>query len=415
MSRRRVVVTGLGVVCPVGVGVEESWKGLVEGRSGIGPITHFDATAMAFPSRIAGEVKGFDAEKFMDRKEVRRNDRFIQFAMAAADMAVKDSGIDFAAGNPERAGAIVGSGMGGLITIEDTHRTLLERGVRKVSPFFIPSMIINLAPGQMALRWGLKGPNFSPVSACATGNHSIGDATMYIERGMAEVMLAGGAEATLTPLGLAGFCAARAMSERNDAPEKASRPFDKGRDGFVAAEGSGLLVLEEYEHARKRGARIYAELTGYGATADAYHVTTPAPGGEGGARAMKMALRVAGMNPDQVGYVNTHGTSTPAGDVAECQAINTVFGEHARKGLCVSSTKSMTGHLLGAAGGLEAVVTVLALHHGVVPPTINVEEQDPECALDVTPNVARQKKMTAVASNSFGFGGTNSVLIFKAI
>jgi 3-oxoacyl-[acyl-carrier-protein] synthase II len=265
------------------------------------------------------------------------------------------------------------------------------------------------------MRYGMKGPNFSTVSACATGNHSIGDAMLYIERGLADVMVAGGCEATITPLGVGGFCAARAMSERNDAPEKASRPFDKGRDGFVAAEGAGLLILEEYEHARKRGARIYAELTGYGASADAYHVTTPAPGGEGGARAMKMALRVAGLNPEQIDYVNTHGTSTPAGDVAECQAINSVFGDHARRGLCVSSTKSMTGHLLGAAGGLEAVVSVLALHHGIVPPTINVEEQDPECQLDVTPNVARQKKMGAVASNSFGFGGTNSVLIFKTV
>jgi 3-oxoacyl-[acyl-carrier-protein] synthase II len=411
MSRRRVVVTGLGLVCPVGVGVEESWQALVAGKSGIGPITHYDAST--YPTRIAGEVKGFEPEKFMDRKEVRRNDRFIQFALAAADMAVRDSGIDFEKENPERVGVIVGSGMGGLATIEDTHKTLIERGVRKVSPFFIPAIIINLAPGQIALRYGLKGPNFSPVSACATGNHSIGDAMMYVERGMADVMIAGGTEATITPLGLAGFCAARAMSERNDAPEKASRPFDKGRDGFVAAEGSGILVLEEYEHARKRGARIYAELCGYGASCDANHVTSPAPEGEGGQRAMRMAIADSGLRPEQYGYVNTHGTSTPQGDIAECQAIRKVFGDWADRGLVVSSTKSTTGHMLGAAGGAEAVFSVLALHRGVVPPTLNVEEQDPECRLDVVPNVARDVKVDAVLSNSFGFGGTNAVVAFR--
>jgi 3-oxoacyl-[acyl-carrier-protein] synthase II len=413
MSRRRVVVTGLGLVSPVGIGVEPSWQALVAGRSGIGPITLFDAST--YPTRIAGEVKNFEPGDFMDKKEARRNDRFIQFALAAAEMAVKDAGLDMSKEDPDQVGCIVGAGIGGLGTIEENRDVLREKGVKRISPFFIPSLIINLAPAQISMRYGMKGPNFSTVSACATGNHSIGDALLYIERGLADVMVAGGCEATITPLGVGGFCAARAMSERNDAPEKASRPFDKGRDGFVAAEGSGILILEEYEHARKRGARIYAELAGYGASADAYHVTTPAPGGEGGARAMKMALRIAEMNPEQVDYVNTHGTSTPAGDVAECQAINSVFGAHAQKGLCVSSTKSMTGHLLGAAGGLEAVVSVLALHHGVVPPTINVEEQDPECRLDVVPNVARQKKMTAVASNSFGFGGTNSVLLFKKV
>jgi 3-oxoacyl-[acyl-carrier-protein] synthase II len=413
MSRRRVVVTGMGLVCPVGIGVEESWKALVEGRSGIGPVTHFDAST--FPTRIAGEVKGFEPERFMDRKDARRNDRFIQFALAAADMAVKDAGLDFDREDPTRVGAIVGSGMGGLAEIEDTHKTLLERGVRKVSPFFIPAIIINLAPGQIALRWGLKGPNFSPVSACATGNHSIGDAMMYIERGMADVMLAGGTEATITPLGLAGFCAARAMSERNDAPERASRPFDKGRDGFVAAEGSGILVVEEYEHARRRGARILAELCGYGASCDANHVTAPAPEGEGGQRAMRMALADAGLAPEQVGYVNTHGTSTPQGDIAECQAIRRVFGGWADQGLLVSSTKSMTGHMLGAAGGAESVIAVLALARGVVPPTINVEEQDPECRLDVVPGTARERRLDAVLSNSFGFGGTNAVVAFKRV
>jgi len=413
MSRRRVVVTGLGLVCPVGIGVQESWKALVAGKSGIGPITQFDAST--FPTRVVGEVKGFEPERFMDRKEARRNDRFIQFALAAGDMAVKDAGLDLDREDPERIGVIVGSGMGGLATIEDTHKTLLERGVRKVSPFFIPAIIINLGAGQLALRYGLKGPNFSPVSACATGNHSIGDALMYIERGMADVMLAGGTEATLTPLGLAGFCAARAMSERNEEPEKASRPFDKGRDGFVAAEGAGVLVLEEYEHARGRGARIYAELCGYGASCDANHVTAPAPEGEGGQRAMRMALADAGLKPEQVGYVNTHGTSTPQGDIAECQAIRKVFGPWADHGLAVSSTKSMTGHMLGAAGGAEAVVSVMALCSGVLPPTLNVDQQDPECQLDVIPNVARERKVEAVLSNSFGFGGTNAVVAFRKI
>jgi 3-oxoacyl-[acyl-carrier-protein] synthase II len=413
MRSRRVVVTGLGLVSPLGIGVEESWTALVAGRSGVGPITLFDAST--FPSRIAGEVKGFDPAKFMDRKEVRRNDRFIQFALAAADMAVKDAGLDMSKEDPTLVGCIVGAGMGGLGTIEEEHKTYLAKGVRKIGPFFIPALIINLAPGQISLKYGMKGPNFSPVSACATGNHSIGDAMIYIERGMADVMVTGGCEATITPLGTGGFCAARALSERNDAPEKASRPFDKGRDGFVPGEGSGILILEEYEHARRRGARIYAELCGYGATADANHITAPAPEGEGGQRAMRMALRDAGVSPDQVGYVNAHGTSTPQGDVAECQAVNRVFGDHARKGLMVSSTKSMTGHLLGAAGGLEAVVTVLAIARGVLPPTINVDEQDPECALDVIPNQARERRVDVAMSNSFGFGGTNAVVVFRRV
>jgi 3-oxoacyl-[acyl-carrier-protein] synthase II len=411
MSRRRVVVTGMGVVSPVGIGNEEAWSALVAGRSGIAPITLFDAST--FPTRIAGEVKGFDPTKFMERKEARRNDRFIQFALAAADMAMKDSGLDMSRENPEMVGCIIGAGIGGLRTIEDEHQTLLEKGVKKIGPFFIPSLIINLAPGQISIKYGMKGPNFSPVSACATGNHSIGDAMIYIERGLADVILTGGCEATITPMGIGGFCAARAMSERNDAPEKASRPFDKGRDGFVAGEGSGLLVLEEYEHARKRGARIYAEVVGYGASADANHITSPAPEGEGGQRAMRMALRDASCSPDRVGYVNTHGTSTPQGDVAECQAINRVFGDHAKSGLMVSSSKSMTGHLLGAAGGLEAAITVLAIARGVLPPTINVEDQDPECALDVIPNQAREKRVDFAMSNSFGFGGTNAVVLFK--
>jgi 3-oxoacyl-[acyl-carrier-protein] synthase II len=413
MSRRRVVVTGLGIVCPVGIGVDESWRGIVAGKSGIGPITQFDASS--FPTRIAGEVKDFQVEKYMDKKEMRRNDRFIHFAMAAGTMAMADSGLDMSKEDPERIGAVIGSGLGGLSTMEEVHSILLQKGVRKISPFFIPALIVNLAPGQLALKYGLKGPNYSPVSACATSNHSIGDALMLIERGMADVMLTGGAEATITPLGIGGFCAARALSERNDAPEKASRPFDKHRDGFVSGEGSGILVVEEYERAKKRGAKIYCELAGYGATADAYHITTPSPGGEGGARAMKMALADAGLSPEQVGYVNTHGTSTPAGDPAECQAVKKVFGEYAKKGLAISSTKSMTGHLLGAAGGVEAVFSILALTTGVLPPTINVEEQDPECDLDVVPNVAREKRVNAVLSNSFGFGGTNAVLCFKRV
>ncbi len=413
MTQRRVVVTGLGLVSPVGVGVEEAWKSIVAGKSGIGPITQFDAAS--FPTRIAGEVKGFQPELYMDRKEVRRNDRFIQYALAAADMAMKDSGLDMGKEDGERVGAIIGSGMGGLRELEDTHSTLVTRGVRKVGPFFIPSLIINLAPGQIAIRYGLKGPNFSPVSACATGNHSIGDAFIYIQRGTADVMLAGGTEATITPLGIGGFCAARALSERNDAPEKASRPFDKQRDGFVAAEGSGLLLLEEYEHARRRGARLYAEVVGYGATCDAHHITAPSPGGEGGARAMRLAMKEAGLAPEQVGYVNAHGTGTPAGDVEECHAVKTVFGDWARKGLAVSSTKSMTGHMLGAAGGAEAVFSILALARGVLPPTINVEEQDPACDLDVVPNQARQARVEAALSNSFGFGGTNAVLAFRRV
>ena len=412
MSRRRIVVTGLGVVCPVGIGLEAAWKNLVAGQSGIGPITLFDAST--FPTRIAGEVRGFEPERWMEKKEVRRNDRFIQFGVTASEMALADSGLDLGKEDLERVGCIIGAGIGGLATIEENAEVLRVKGVKRISPFFIPALIINLAGGQFSIKYGLKGPNYSPVSACATGNHSLGDALMLIERGMADVMFAGGCEATITPLGIGGFCAARAMSERNDAPEKASRPFDKGRDGFVAAEGSGIVVLEEYEHARKRGARIYAELAGYGATADANHVTAPAPEGEGGQRAMRMALKDAGLSPEQVGYVNTHGTSTPQGDVAECQAITKVFGPAARK-LSISSTKSMTGHMLGAAGGAEAVFSVMALHTGVIPPTINVEDQDPECALDVTPNVAREKKLEAVLSNSFGFGGTNAVLCFKRV
>jgi 3-oxoacyl-[acyl-carrier-protein] synthase II len=411
MSRRRVVVTGLGVVCPVGIGVKEAWQAVVAGRSGIGAITRFDASA--FPTRIAGEVKGFVPESWMDKREVRRNDRFIQLALAAADMAMRDSGLDMSKEDPARVGAIIGAGLGGLATLEACQEVYLEKGVKRLTPFFIPALIANLAPGQVSLRYGFKGPNYSSVSACATGNHSIGDALMVIERGMADVMMAGGAEAAVTALGIGGFCAARALSERNDAPERASRPFDRHRDGFVVGEGAGLLVIEEYDHARSRGARVYCELAGYGATSDANHITQPAPGGEGGQRAMRMALRDAELAPEQIGYVNAHGTSTPQGDIAESQAIKAVFGDWTRRGLSVSSTKSMTGHLLGAAGGVEAVFSVLALATGILPPTINVEEQDPECDLDVLANSARERRVDAVLSNGFGFGGTNAVLCFR--
>lgn len=408
-SERRVVVTGLGLVTPLGTGVQATWEAAVAGRSGIGPITHFDAKDL--PTRIAGQVKGFDAEQWLDKKEVRRNDPFIQYALAAAQMALQDAGLPTDQPLGEEYGVVVGSGMGGLGTLEETHRTLIERGHRKVSPFFIPSIIVNLAGGQISIRYGMTGPNWAPVSACATGNHAIGESMRLIQHGDAEAILCGGCEATITPLGIAGFVSARALSERNDTPETASRPFDKERDGFVAGEGSGLLVLEELEHARKRGARIYCELVGYAANADAYHIT--APSGVGAVRAMRRCLKDAGLNPEQIGYVNAHGTSTPVGDIAETKAIKEVFGDHAKKGLAVSSTKSMTGHLLGAAGGVEAALSALALFHGVLPPTINLHTPDPECDLDYVPNVARQVRVDAALSNSFGFGGTNAVVALK--
>lgn len=407
---RRVVVTGMGLVSPCGIGVRESWSAIKEGRSGVGPITRFDASAL--PTRIAGEVRDFAPTAWMDAREVRRNDRFIHFALAAAQMAMGDAGLHLDREDPTRMGCVIGSGMGGLETIEETDHTLRTRGHRKVSPFFIPSVVTNLAAGQVSIRYGLKGPTFAPVSACATGNHAIGESMLLIERGMADVIFAGGAEATITPLGLAGFVASRAMSERNDAPTRASRPFDRARDGFVPAEGAGVLVLEELEHARGRGARIYAELCGYGATSDAHHITAPAPDGEGARRAMQMALRTAGLAPSAIGYVNAHATSTPVGDAAECEAIRAVFGEVARR-VPVSSTKSMTGHMLGAAGAAEAIFTVLALHEGVVPPTINVEELDPACGLDVVPNTAREVRLEAALSNGFGFGGTNASVVFR--
>ncbi|MFN7134063.1 MAG: beta-ketoacyl-ACP synthase II, partial [Myxococcales bacterium] len=402
---------GLGMVSPVGTGVEKSWQALLNGKSGIAPISKFDAAA--YDCRIAGEVRDFNPEDFLDRKEARRLDTFTQYAMAAADMAFKQSGLQITEENAERAGCIVGSGIGGLVVLEEQHKKLLEKGPNRVSPFFVPMMIINLAPGNISIRYGLKGPNWSPVSACATGAHAIGEAMRIIQRDEADVIVAGGSEAPITPLSVAGFTSMKAMcSDSNDAPEKASRPFDKDRSGFVAGEGAGILVLEEYEHAKKRGANILCELVGYGANSDAHHITAPAPEGEGAARCMKLALKDAKLAPEAIGYINAHGTSTPYNDANETKAIKSVFGEHARK-LAVSSTKSMTGHLLGAAGGVEAVISAMAIARGVLPPTINYNTPDPDCDLDYVPNQAREVRVDAVMSNSFGFGGTNAVLVFK--
>jgi 3-oxoacyl-[acyl-carrier-protein] synthase II len=406
---RRVVVTGIGLVTPLGIGNEPTWQGVLAGKSGIGPITRFDAKDL--PSRIAGEVKGFDPAQFMDKKEARRNDLFIQFGLAATQIAIKDAGLPTDKPLGDRVGVIVGSGMGGLATLEDTHLTAVNKGHRRVNPFFIPSIIVNLVGGQISIRYGAAGVNFAPVSACATGNHAIGEGMRHIQHGDVDVVITGGAEATITLLGISGFTAARALSERNDEPARASRPFDKDRDGFVPGEGSGILIIEELEHAKKRGARIYCELTGYSATADAFHITTPS--GNGAERAMRLCLQDAGLQPEEVQYVNAHGTSTPVGDIAETKAIKSVFGEWAKKGLMVSSTKSMTGHLLGAAGGAEAAFSALALYHGVVPPTINLENPDPECDLDYVPNEPREVRVEAVLSNSFGFGGTNAVLALE--
>jgi 3-oxoacyl-[acyl-carrier-protein] synthase II len=410
MDRRRVVVTGIGLITPVGIGTEQTWQGLVNGRSGISAITRFDTAQHT--TKIAGEVKGFVPDGYMDKKEARRMDLFTQYAVAAAKMALDNSGLKIEPGNAERVGVIVGSGIGGMTVFEETSALMLEKGVRRVSPFFVPQMIINMAPGQISILFGAKGPNWATVSACATGAHAIGEAMRTIQYGDADVVISGGAEASVTPLGVGGFCAMRALSTRNDAPEKASRPFDRDRDGFVVAEGSGILILEEAEFAKRRGAQILAELVGYGATADAFHITTPAEGGEGAARCMKKALADARLNPSEIGYVNAHGTSTPPGDPSETAALKTVFGSHA-KSVAVSSTKSMTGHMLGAAGGVEAAISVLALQRGVLPPTINQENPDPACDLDYIPNQAREVKVDAALSNSFGFGGTNSVLVFR--
>ncbi len=410
---RRVVITGVGAVSPLGCGNVKNWDALTSGKSGVGLITRFDTSDM--PVKIAGEVTDFVAEEYIDKKEVKKMDLFIQYSLAAAQFAMEDSGLVINDENAERVGVLVGAGLGGLPSIERYHTLLAEGGFKKISPFFIPMLIINLAPGHISIKYGAKGPNLSSVSACATGTHSIGDAFHIIARGDADAMIAGGTESTVTPLGIGGFAAMKALSDtNNDTPGKASRPFDKGRDGFILAEGAGIVVLEEYESARKRGAKIYAEVVGYGLTGDAYHMTAPAAGGEGAARCMKMALKNAGVSPDQVTYINAHGTSTPFNDLNESLAIKSVFGAHASK-LMVSSTKSMTGHLLGAAGGVEAVFTCMAMDKSVVPPTINYETPDPECDLDYVPNTARDAKIEYAMSNSLGFGGTNATLLFKKL
>jgi len=409
---RRVVVTGVGVVSPLGTGNQKNWDALVAGKSGIDRITRFDASD--FPVQIAGEVKDFNPEDFIEKKEIKKMDLFIQYALAAAHYAMEDSGLVITEENAERVGVLVGAGLGGLPTIERYHDALHDGGFKKISPFFIPMLIINLAPGHISIKYGAKGPNVSSVSACATGTHSIGDAYHMIKRGDADAMIAGGTESTVTPLAVGGFAVMRALSTRNEDPKAASRPFEKNRDGFVLAEGAGIVVLEEYEAARKRGAKIYAEVAGYGLTGDAYHLTTPAPDGEGAARCMQMALRNAGVDPGMVDFINAHGTSTSFNDLYETMAIKKTFGSHAAK-LMVSSTKSMTGHLLGAAGGVEAVYTMLAMDKGIATPTINYEEPDPECQLDYVPNAARDAVIKCAMSNSFGFGGTNATLLFKKI
>ena len=407
--KRRVVVTGIGAVTPLGNTVEETWSAIKEGKSGVGPLTRVDAEK--FTAKVAAEIKDFDIEQYADRKEARKMDRFTQYALASAMMAHQDSGLEINDGNAHRVGVWIGSGIGGMETYEQQFLTFQERGARRVSPFFIPMLIPDMASGQVSIYLGAKGPNSCSVTACASGANSIGDAFKVIERGDADVMVTGGAEAPIVNMALAGFCANTALTTNPD-PATASRPFDKNRDGFVISEGAGVLILEELEHAKARGAKIYGEVLGYGATGDAHHITAPAPDGEGAARAMAMALSTAGVDPSQVGYINAHGTSTPYNDQFETQAVKTVFGEHAYQ-LAMSSTKSMTGHLLGAAGGVEAIFTVLALKEGILPPTINLQEADPECDLDYVPNEARQADIEYALSNSLGFGGHNASLLFK--
>ena len=410
-GNRRIVVTGLGCVSPVGNDVNSAWDSIVNGRSGIGPITEVDAEN--FSCKIAGEIRDFDLSPYLSPKEARKSDRFIHYGMAAAIQAIEDAGLPETPEDPTRYGVAIGAGIGGVKTIEEAYKTFLDSGHRRISPFFVPSCIINMISGQISIRYGYQGPNISIVTACTTSTHNIGDAARMIAYGDADVMVAGGAEYGTTPTALSGFMAARAMSTRNDEPEAASRPWDVDRDGFVLGNGAGIVVLEEYEHARKRGANIYAELSGYGMSGDAYHITAPPADGAGAARCMTAAIRDAGLNPDQVDYVNAHGTSTPLGDRAECEAVRTTFGDHAGE-LMVSSTKSMTGHLLGAAGGVEAIFTILALHHSVVPPTINLDQPDPECAgIDLVPHSAREAQIQAAISNSFGFGGTNGTVLFS--
>jgi len=408
--KRRVVVTGMGVVSPLALTAEETWGRILRGESGAGPITHFDTEG--WPVRIACEVKGFDPLQYMDKKDARRTDRFIQLALAAAREAMASSGLRITAENAERVGVSVGSGIGGIATIEEQHKILLERGHSRISPFFIPGIIINMVSGQISIEYGAKGPNLSTVTACSTSSHALGEAMRYVQSGEADVMIAGGSEAAVTALSVAGFASMRALSTRNDDPPKASRPFDARRDGFVMGEGGAILILEELEHARRRGAAILCELTGYGLSGDAYHISAPSEDGDGPARVMANALKDAGLTPSQIDYINAHGTSTPLGDRVEVLAIRRVFGEHAER-LAVSSTKSMTGHLLGAAGALESALTILAIRDQVAPPTINQEERDPECALDTVPNAARPMTIRHALSNSFGFGGTNACLVFS--
>ena len=412
MSKRKVVITGVGIVSPVGIGVAEAWSNIVAGKSGITNITRFDASN--FTSQVAGEVKEFDVTQYIPPKEARRMDTFIHYGMAAGIEAIKDSGIEVTPANAERIGVNIGSGIGGLPLIEDTHNDYLAGGPRKISPFFIPGTIINMISGNFSIMYGLKGPNLAMVTACSTATHCIGDSARLIEYGDADVMVAGGAESTITPLTVGGFAQARALSTRNDDPATSSRPWDKDRDGFVLGEGAGVLVLEEYEHAKKRGAMIYGELAGFGMSADAYHMTAPCEDGDGAVRSMNNALRNAHLNPEQVDYINAHGTSTPLGDLAETIAVKRCLGAHASK-VAMSSTKSMTGHLLGAAGGVEAVFTALAIRDQVAPPTINIFSQDPQCDLDYVANVARPMRIQVALSNSFGFGGTNGTLVFRKI
>lgn len=412
MAKRRVVITGMGIVSPVGTGITQAWQNIVDGKSGITRITRFDASQ--FTSKIAGEVHGFDVNKFLSAKDARRMDVFIHYGLAAGMEAIKDAGIEVTEQNAERIGVNIGSGIGGLPGIEDSHNDYLAGGPRKISPFFIPGTIINMISGHLSIMYGLKGPNLSMVTACSTATHCIGESARLIEYGDADIMIAGGSEGSICALALGGFSSARAVSTRNDDPATASRPWDKGRDGFVLGEGAGVLVLEEYEHAKTRGAKIYAEVAGYGMSADAYHMTAPREDGEGAARCMSNALRNAGLNVDQVDYINAHGTSTPLGDLAETMAMKRCLGEHAMK-VKVSSTKSMTGHLLGAAGGVEAIFSALGIYHQIAPPTINIFEQDEACDMDYVPNIARNMTINVAMSNSFGFGGTNATLVFRKV
>ncbi len=408
--KRRVVVTGLGLVLPNGIGVEEAWRNTCEGKSGIGPITRFDASQ--HETRIAGEVKDFNPEDYVDRKEVRRMDLFIQYAVGASAMALEDSGLEIDEEIGDRVGVIIGTGLGGLPTIEEYHKILLEKGPDRITPFFIPKLIANMASGHVAMHFNAKGPNTCVVTACATGAHAIGDAFRAICYGDADAIITGGSEANITPLCVAGFNVMKAISTRNDEPEKACRPFDRERDGFVISEGAGVVILEELDFALRRGARIYAEIIGYGFNGDAYHITAPSPNGEGAAKCMSFALADAGISPDRIDYINAHGTSTPLNDLSETIAIKTVFSEHAYR-IPISATKSMTGHLLGAAGSTEAIFSILTLRDGIIPPTINLENPDPQCDLDYVPNESREKDVNIAMSNSFGFGGTNAVLIFS--